>query len=361
MKSTLRAARPGFTLIEIMVATAISVFLVVGVVQIASSSITAYNNAMSVVSTTAVSRQVLDTLESDIQSAVLRNDGNVWMECISENNPDPSTKGNFDAGACQALYLFSTPTDRDRFKPGATGAARVEYAGDVCAVRYRVMNDTPLPTGLSTTDKAYCLNRLIVNSEDTFKNILTKITDENAPSTPSVALNSGTRPGTGGGSYALNRPADIFGMNVVGLTPVFIFKKTDPTKTPSSWYFYAAPDSAVNQTFFRQYFKDGFGSETAAGASNPVFFRTLQVSAGKYAISASSGTTNKPAPTAWKNATLAAVLISTTIVDDVGADMIRVSQSRNGGAEKIPDAEWAQIIQSHGRTYVRRINIPGAN
>lgn len=361
MKSTLRAARPGFTLIEIMVATAISVFLVVGVVQIASSSITAYNNAMSMVATTAVSRQVLDTLESDIQSAILRNDGNVWMECISENNPDPSTKGNFDAGACQALYLFSTPADRDRFKPGATGAARMEYAGDVCAVRYRVMNDTPLPAGLSTTDKAYCLNRLIVNSEDTFKNILTRVTDETSPATPSVALNNGTRPGTGGGSYAQNRPADIFGMNVVGLTPVFIFKKTDTTKTPSSWYFYAAPDSPVNRTFYTQYFKDGFGSETASGSATPLFFKTLQISAGKYAASSSSGTTTKPAPTVWKDATLSAVLISVTIVDDVGADMIRVSQARNGGAEKIPDAEWAQIIQAHARTYVRRINIPGAN
>lgn len=361
MKRHARSLRAGFTLIEIMVATAISIILVIGVVQIASSSVNAYNNAMSMVSTTAVSRQVLDTVEADIQSAVLRADGNVWMECMTEA-PAPSDGGNFDPGACQSLVFFSTPADRDRFKPGSVGAGRTEYAGDICAMRYRVMNDTPLPTGLSSTDKAYCLNRVIVNPEDTFNGILAKTTAEGNTTTPSAELNKTSRP-MGTGSYMQNRPADIFGVNVVGVTPVFIFKKTDPAPAPGSapsWYFYAVPDSPVNRTFYAQYFKDGFGSETAANTSAPLYFKTLQISGGKYFASNSSGSqTARPADTAWKSATLSAVLFSVTVVDDVGADLIRAAQNR--GQQKLQDGEWQKIINEHGRTYVRRVNLPGAN
>src|ERR1700739_3862926 len=115
MNKSLHTLRRGFTLIEIMVATAISMIIVIGVVQIATSSIQAYDTTMSLVSTTAVSRQVLDTLESDIQSAVIKNDGNVWLECLS-GTPDLSAATNVDKGACKTLILFSTPIDRDRFK-----------------------------------------------------------------------------------------------------------------------------------------------------------------------------------------------------------------------------------------------------
>lgn len=360
MKTPQQMLRRGFTLIEIMVATAISLVIVLGVVQIATSSIQAYDSAMSLVSTTAVSRQVLDTLESDIQSSVIRNDGNVWMECLT-GTPDLSAATGVDRGACKTLILFSTPVDRDRFKPGTTGASRVEWRGDLCAVRYRLDNANPLPTVLSTDatkDRAFTLNRVVVNPEDTFNQVLAKSADStNSQTLPqilgSITMDSGTPAAR---SIQQNNPADIFTMNVVGLTPVFIFKRTDPTKTPSTWFFYAAPNSTLNNSFYQQYFKDGFGSQTAPNTFQGEYFDYLKISGGKYAITA-----NKPGPSdgAWKQGTLTAVIISLAVVDDAGAEEIRALQNRSG-QQKLNVEDWNRIMQAHGRTYVRRVTIPGS-
>jgi prepilin-type N-terminal cleavage/methylation domain-containing protein len=363
MKAPKRKSPAGFTLVEIMVATAISLILVLGVVQIATSSIRAYNIAMSTVSATAVSRQVLDTLESDIQTSLIKSDGNVWMECFNGKTgggaPDPTMNSNFEPGACNTIIFFATPTDRDRFKPGSTGAAREPYKGEVCAVRYRLMNDMPLPTGLSSSDKAYCLYRVVVNPEDTFNLVLKKSADvTNTDTLPqildSIKMDSGTSVSR---SIRQNSTADIFGMNVVGMTPVFIFKRTDATKTPSSWYFYAAPKSPVNDSFFQQNLKEGFGSQQDPPPTFAVeSFDILKISGNKYCITGSGKpSANDPK---WKEGTLAAVLISLTVVDETGADEIRAAQARTS-AGKISDDEWNRIIREHGHSFTRRINILG--
>jgi len=362
MKKPLSSLRRAFTLIELMVATAISLIIVLGVVQIATYAINAYDTTMSLVSTTAVSRQVLDTLESDVQSAVIKNDGNVWMECLT-GNPDLSGTTNVDRGACKTLIFFSTPIDRDRFKPSGsmTGAGRVEWKGDVCAVRYRMDNANPLPTVLAadvTKDRAFTLNRVVVNPEDTFNQVLNRSADTtNSQTLPqilgSITMDSGTPSAR---SIQANSPADIFTMNVVAMTPIFVFKRTDATRTPANWYFYAVPNSTVNTGFFPTYFKDGFGSQAAPGAFQAEYFDYLKISGGKYAI-----TSGKPAANSgdWKQGTLAAIIVSLTVVDDVGAQEIRAAQNRTGG-QKLEVNEWNMIMQKHAKTFVRRITIPGA-
>lgn len=49
MKRPMRRSRAGFTLVEILVATAISLILVLGVVQIAVYALRAYDSAMSLI------------------------------------------------------------------------------------------------------------------------------------------------------------------------------------------------------------------------------------------------------------------------------------------------------------------------
>ncbi len=364
MKRLQRPSRRGFTLIEILVATAISLVLVLGVVQIAVFALKAYDNAMSLVSTTAVSRQVLDTLERDLQSAILRNDSGVWLECAADQTPPPSDNANFDKGACKSLLFFSTPTDRDLFKPGKSGAGRESYKGEVCAMRYRLDCRNPLPTSLRTDenkDRAYTLSRTIIDPEKTFADILTKTSEGTAKSLHEIWNSYNYNNGVSSRPLKDNSPADIFGMNVVGLTPVFIFKKTDTSKTPaSSWFFYAYPKSTVNDTFYKdpKNFAEGFGSDASATAFSPLPFDTIQLAAGKYAID-QPGVASKDKT--WKDGTLAAVLVSLTVVDDIGADKIRALQNPDlGGTSKLKDEDWEKIVLEHGRSYVRRINLPGA-
>ncbi|MEI7603164.1 MAG: prepilin-type N-terminal cleavage/methylation domain-containing protein, partial [Opitutae bacterium] len=65
----------GFTLIEVMVSTAIMIVIVLAVVTIASDTFKAYDRAVADLTTQSEARGVLDAMEGDFQSAMIRPDG----------------------------------------------------------------------------------------------------------------------------------------------------------------------------------------------------------------------------------------------------------------------------------------------
>ena len=85
-----RPFRRGFTLIELMVSTALMVVIVLVVVSIAADTFKAYDRAVADLSTQSEARAVLDALENDFQTAVIRPDGRCWMEVVL---PGSSTTG----------------------------------------------------------------------------------------------------------------------------------------------------------------------------------------------------------------------------------------------------------------------------
>ena len=209
--------------------------------------------------------------------------------------------------------------------------------------------------GLSSPDKAYTFNRVIINPEDTFNLVLPLATSATSTQTLPQILNgitvdSGT---IASRNITQNQPADIFGMNVVGLTPVFIFQYTNTATTPATTtYFYAAPDSPLNRQIYNaQNFSTGFGGPTGAGF-NPVFFTDLKISGGKYAVSTTAS--RHPARSAWKDGTLTAVIFSLTVVDDSGADEIRAIQTRGSG--QLQPADWQRIMQQQ-RQYTSSVSV----
>jgi prepilin-type N-terminal cleavage/methylation domain-containing protein len=86
------ALRRGFTLLEVMVATSIMVIIVLAVVTIATDTFKAYDRAVADLSTQSEARGVLDALENDLQTAVLRPDGRCWMEVILPGTPGAPAK-----------------------------------------------------------------------------------------------------------------------------------------------------------------------------------------------------------------------------------------------------------------------------
>ena len=119
--SAARALRRGFTLLEVMVATAIMVIIVLAVVTIASDTFKAYDRAVADLSTQSESRGVLDALENDLQTAVIRADGHCWMEIILPGAAGGPTKvaapgmiGNMHSIDQPILMFFAAPPDRPR-------------------------------------------------------------------------------------------------------------------------------------------------------------------------------------------------------------------------------------------------------
>ena len=178
------AARRAFTLVELLVASAIMVVLVLVVVKVANDTLSAYDRVVADLSAQTEARAVLDNLERDLNSAVIRPDGRCWMEIIA-----PSTAGapagfsvkvpNIPADLQPVLLFFASPPDRPRFQPGMatrdsnTGARLNEIRGEVCAIAYRIGLRSPFDSPGELVQQVYTVQRTVLDAQSTFTGALT--------------------------------------------------------------------------------------------------------------------------------------------------------------------------------------------
>jgi len=176
-----RPVRRGFTLIELMVSTALMVVIVLAVVSIAAETFKAYDRAVADLTTQSEARAVLDAMENDFQTAVIRPDGRCWMEVVLPGSSTtggpanaPTQSGNLNPAEHPILMLFSAPQDRPRWRPDHTSAStdRVALKGDVCAVAYRIGQRSPFSAPGAQTQQVYGVYRTIIDSERTFTDAL---------------------------------------------------------------------------------------------------------------------------------------------------------------------------------------------
>jgi len=189
--SLLRAARRGFTLIEVMVATAIMLVIVLAVVTIAADTFKAYDRAVADLTTQSEARGALDALENDFQTAVIRPDGRCWMEVILPGATTPTgvpkAVGNLQPVDHPIVMLFSAPPDRPRWSPVATNP-RTAFKGDVCAVAYRIGQRSPFDAPGDPIQQVYGIYRTIIDPEATFRDAL-PIIFSSTPTTPTSPWN----------------------------------------------------------------------------------------------------------------------------------------------------------------------------
>jgi prepilin-type N-terminal cleavage/methylation domain-containing protein len=173
MNTLLRPVRAGFTLLEVMVSTAIMVIIVLTVVSIASDTLRVYDQAVADLSTQSEARGALDALENDFSTAMLRADGRCWMEVVVPGSsstdvpgpPVPGVIGNLQASDHPILMLFGAPTDRPRWTPGI---GRTALRGDVCAISYRIGQRSPFDSPGEKIQQVYGIYRTLIDSENTF-------------------------------------------------------------------------------------------------------------------------------------------------------------------------------------------------
>lgn len=183
-------SRRGFTLIEVLVATVIMVVIVLAVVTVASDTFRAYDRAVSDLSTQSEARSVLDSMENDFQTAVIRPDGRCWMEVVLPSGPSapmaagltnvPPAPGNLRPSDSPVVMLFSSPSDRPRWSPERVGGVRQPLRGDVCAVAYRIGHRSPFDMPGELIQRVYGVYRTMIDPESTFTEALPVILDRSA-------------------------------------------------------------------------------------------------------------------------------------------------------------------------------------
>jgi prepilin-type N-terminal cleavage/methylation domain-containing protein len=188
MNTLLRPVRAGFTLLEVMVSTAIMVIIVLTVVTIASDTLRVYDRAVADLSTQSEARGALDALENDFSTAMMRADGRCWMEIVVPGSTDvtpaaPGAVGNLQTVDHPIVMLFGAPADRPRWTPGTPRSA---LRGDVCAISYRIGQRSPFDSPGDKIQQVYGVYRTIIDSENTFVDALPLILNStiDAPQSP---------------------------------------------------------------------------------------------------------------------------------------------------------------------------------
>jgi competence protein ComGC len=161
-----RRRASAFTLLEVMTATAIMAVIILFVLSIATDTVRIYDNAISTLKTTSESRVVLGALSRDLETAVVRNDGNVWIEIEHE----PEGIGNIDAGSSPKIMFFTSAADRRKWsKEPELGTTNGIIPGSICAVNYQIGHRSPFDNPGDYIQQIYGFYRAIVDARGTFE------------------------------------------------------------------------------------------------------------------------------------------------------------------------------------------------
>ncbi len=150
-----RRAKRAFTLIEIMVATAIMVILVGLVIQITSQVLNVWTRSSGRLTALASARIAMELITQDLETAVFRNNDMQWLR--AENDDLPVLGGTTNT---VSLRLFSPALDRP------------EGPGDICAIAYQLRFANPITGDDSGDDQLFVLYRRIIDAETTFNDLM---------------------------------------------------------------------------------------------------------------------------------------------------------------------------------------------
>jgi len=323
-------SRRGFTLIEVMVSTAIMIVIVLAVVTIASDTFKAYDRAVADLTTQSEARGVLDAMEGDFQSAMIRPDGRCWMEVTIPGNaksvPGATTTksiiGDVQAVDQPIIMLFASPPDRPRWAPSTT-SPRVALKGDVCAIAYRIGQSSPFDAPGQAVQQVYGVYRTIIDPENTFKEAIPLIMTSTAanPISPWDYWN-----GTSGTKRSFANYSDIKADSRALID--FTQNASTPCWTLDQSNFIASNVVAMNFTFWcTSSLPD---SSTVAGARTDPLKRPAQLL--RPVIAETTDLAFKFSATGYP----AAYSASTTAGSDSNAASLRWTDNKGVGGAKTP-------------------------
>jgi prepilin-type N-terminal cleavage/methylation domain-containing protein len=160
--------RSGFTLIELMVAMAITTIIVGVLISITAIALDTWTRSRSEIRAARQAKAMADTMARDFEALVTRRGNNFqWLHAESEPDlPGPTAMRSSNASE---LIFFTAATDRYE---GAINTAD-DRGGDVSCVSYRLQYQDPI-AGNETAFSTFALYRLLVNPDETFEDLLGK-------------------------------------------------------------------------------------------------------------------------------------------------------------------------------------------
>jgi prepilin-type N-terminal cleavage/methylation domain-containing protein len=173
-KNSPQKAKKGFTLIELMVAMSITTIIVLVLVSVTSIALDTWNRSRAEVRAARQAKAMTDTMARDLEALVTRR-GNKYQWLFAEGTGQPPGE-NLPSTNANELIFFTSATDRYE---GQINTGQ-DLGGDVSCVSYRLEYKDPITGGTGGGAAGggrgdfptYVLNRLLVNPDETFQNLL---------------------------------------------------------------------------------------------------------------------------------------------------------------------------------------------
>lgn len=166
--------RRGFTLIELLIAMAITTIIASVLISVTSIAIDSWNRSRAELRASRQAKFMVDALAKDFESLVTRR-GNKF-EWLSAKTAKvlPGSNKQTSANASNLIF-FTAATDRYEGKINTPD----DKGGDVSCVSYELQYKDPIDGG-KTEFSTFTLNRLLVNPDQAFENLLGKTELETA-------------------------------------------------------------------------------------------------------------------------------------------------------------------------------------
>lgn len=154
---------------ELMVAMAITTIIVTVLVSITGIATDTWNRSRAELRAMRQGKAMVESLARDLEALVVRKGNNFeWLVAQTPRDRLPGDK--LQSSNAVELIFYTAATDRYE---GKIGTAQDE-GGDVSCVAYRLGYRDPIGTGGGSGDEfeTFVLNRLLVDPDDTFNDLL---------------------------------------------------------------------------------------------------------------------------------------------------------------------------------------------
>lgn len=292
-------AKRGFTLMELMVAMAITTIIVTVLVSITSIALDTWNRSRSELRASRQAKGMIDIMARDFEALVTRRgNANEWLSAVTDISGTQQNGNKLPSTNASKLIFFTAATDRYNGEIGKPA----DLGGDVSCVAYQLDYKDPLGSSGSGFE-TFVLSRLLINPDKTFETLLGK------PDL-TAAFASYTADFT--------KPENFVCENIYQFTITFHVQVSDSTKTP--------PLVSIPVTM---------GKSTKT-------FRVL----GTGIVSDYSG----PNAALLPSGRLTAMEISATVVSDFGVDQLK-RRSFSGNQQ-------AEFLAKNSYQYTKLVQLP---
>jgi|LakMenE18May11ns_1017448.scaffolds.fasta_scaffold9807078_2 type II secretory pathway pseudopilin PulG len=301
------AAKRGFTLVELIVAMAITIIIVGVLVSVTSIATDTWNRSRSELRASRQAKSMVDAMVRDFEALVVRSgNANEWLSAITEADL-PGSAGMSSANASKLIF-FTSATDRYDGQIGTTD----DLGGDVSCVAYQLDYKDPLTLTGSSDFETFVLNRLLVNPDKTFEKLLGQkdLTD---------ALDGLTE--------KIEDPVNFVCENIYQFTVTFHVEVVDTTKTPAVW-------STVPVTL-------------EANSDDPKDFEEFSILGDKIRTRRANETELQDFVGARR---VKAMDVSITVLSDMGIDQLR--------RRTFSDTQQTEFLAKHSYQYSKLVQLP---